>query len=138
MDVDPLPANGYFRDNTGYILVIEKDSVLRERVSRTLEDAGYQVLLAPTGQAGSYLLRYAQPALIILDLDRPNGAAEEFLERYRQAPGPHAPFLVTTGCAEAARRAAELGAAAYLIKPFSPAALRRIVTRHLPPVPGRG
>ena len=50
-----------------------------------------------------------------------------FAEAYRARPGPYAPILVLTAARDAAEYAAEIGADAYLAKPFELAELLRLL-----------
>jgi CheY-like chemotaxis protein len=50
-----------------------------------------------------------------------------FAQAYRRQPGPHAPIVVMTAAAEAVRHAAEVGAAAFLAKPFELFELLKVV-----------
>ena len=120
------------------VLVVEDHAPIRELVRAVLEGAGYAVREAADGAAALALAGRAPPAVILLDLDLPVLDGPGFLAAYRGAPGPHAPVVLMTAAApaDAARRAATLGAAGHLGKPFGLAELLAAVGRahaSLPP-----
>jgi len=52
-----------------------------------------------------------------------------FLERYRRRPGARVPVVVLTAAQDDARRASEVGADAYVAKPFAIDDLIRVLDR---------
>ena len=100
------------------VLVVDDDPDIREMLDLALSAEGYEVMTAADGAAALDAVREATPDLILLDLKMPGMGGEEFAERYRRGPGPRAPVVVVAAAQETAQRAAEMGAAAYLRKPF--------------------
>lgn len=122
------------------ILVIDDQKDFAQLVGRTLEQEGYDVILAADGTTGLRIARENQPDLVVLDLTMPDIDGLEVCKALRSEPR-HArlPILVLSARASAADRilGLELGADDYLIKPFVPrelaarvkAILRRSDTR---------
>jgi two-component system, chemotaxis family, chemotaxis protein CheY len=119
------------------VLVVDDHAQIRELVRTVLEGAGYAVREAADGAEALRLARAAPPAVILLDVGMPVLDGPGFVAAYRRAPGPHAPVVVLTAAAAAARWAAELEAAGHLGKPFGLAALLAAVGRLAAPK-GRG
>jgi CheY-like chemotaxis protein len=77
----------------GIILLIKGDQALRELFADTLTAEGYRVLVARNGAEGLELLKTTRPDLIVVGGVMPKMDGWEFLARYRQLPGSHAPTL---------------------------------------------
>ncbi len=114
------------------VLVVDDDPDIGEFVSLALSDQGYDVVTAPNGEAALLSIDEHPPRLIVLDMRMPVMDGWEFTHRYRQRPGPHAPILVFTAARNAAERASEIEADAYLAKPFSLDELLALVERLAP------
>jgi two-component system chemotaxis response regulator CheY len=100
------------------ILVVDDDELIRDTVASTLADEGYPVATAPDGAAALDEVERQPPTAILLDMKMPIMDGWAFACAYRQQPEPHAPIVVMTAAADAPKRAADVGAAAYLSKPF--------------------
>jgi CheY-like chemotaxis protein len=113
------------------ILVIDDDDVWRGIVARTLEAAGYEVLLAADGKAGLAICEQRRPDLVITDVFMPEGDGLEVLGALKTAE--HRPKVLAMSGSNAGGRvdflnvASRLGADRALRKPFEPAALRQAV-----------
>ncbi len=108
------------------ILIVEDDDLLRDAFKILLEDAGYQVLEAATGEAALQTAQQRLPALIILDMGLPDRSGLDVVRSMRQDPGLiDTPVIALTGrVGEAEKRAClEAGCDRYLSKPIAPAAL---------------
>ena len=116
------------------ILVIEDEETVRDLVRRVLDAAGYDVLVAPDGQAGYELAQRERLDLVLSDLLTPRMHGYEVLQKLRAtAATRRLPVVILSAKAYAAdqRKALEMGAAAFLAKPFRPPALLEIVSRVL-------
>jgi CheY-like chemotaxis protein len=113
------------------VVLADDDRQIREFVRAALEDEGYEVLTAADGASALALALAAPPDVILLDLNMPVMDGWRFAEAYRDARGPaaRAPIVVLTASADAAPRRRELGAVAWLGKPFELDELLRVVTR---------
>ena len=124
------------------ILVVDDDPQTLRYVRDALEAAGYSPLV--TGDPGkvSRLIKEKQPRLALLDLILPGTDGIELMERLPELADLPVIFISGYGRDETIARALEVGAADYIVKPFSPtelvarvqAALRR---RDEPPEPFR-
>jgi two-component system, chemotaxis family, chemotaxis protein CheY len=119
---------------TGRILVVDDDPDIREVVSLTLEDEGYEVQSAGNGAIAMEHLQTWRPDVILLDMRMPVMDGWEFATRYRQTPGPHAPIVVITAAHDAAERAAQISADGAVAKPFNVDDLLKEVNRFTAPV----
>ena len=87
-----------------------------------LQQAGFVTLEAADGLQGLSLLKERKPDIVTCDISMPLMDGYEFLDAARQDPETrHIPIVVVTavGQEEEATRATQMGAAAYLTKPFS-------------------
>ncbi len=103
-------------------LVVEDDPEVRKLVRKSLERLGFVVTEARTGKEAMDLLAKSQPELVCLDLMLPEQSGYEICEHIRRTTGlRHVPVLVISARAlpEDRAHAEEVGADAYLIKPFS-------------------
>jgi len=93
---------------------------------------GYQVLVARDGQEGLRVALEQVPDLVIADLSVPKKNGLQVLQELRQA-GRDIPVILTTfhGTEEAAVRAFQLGAQAYLIQPYTAEQMRAAVERSM-------
>jgi CheY-like chemotaxis protein len=115
------------------ILLVEDETAVQDIIGRALVGKGYQVLTASDGVTALALLEQTSPDLIILDIYLPTLDGRRVVHEYRQRPGPQAPILVITGGGYAAERAAALGAAGALDKPFRLQELLTTVARLIGP-----
>lgn len=113
------------------ILVVDDDSSLRRVMKMQLEEAGYDVSLASDGKEAVERLSELKPALIITDLNMPNGGLY-LLEQIAQNE-LHTTVIVITafGTVETAVAAMKLGAYDYVTKPLDYDELRVVVARAL-------
>ena len=61
------------------VLVVDDDQAVRQALSRTLEKAGYDVVLAEDGQAGLDRLREGAVHILLADLKMPKLSGQELL-----------------------------------------------------------
>jgi len=108
------------------ILVIDDESDLVEMLSIRLEANNYQVITASDGQLGLDKARSEKPDLIILDLMLPKIDGYKvcrllkFDEKYKNIPV----VLFTAKALDADKELGEeVGADAYITKPFEPGIL---------------
>lgn len=102
-----------------------------------LEPAGYTVLTAGSGQAALKVLQERHVDLILSDALMREGSGFDLLAAVRSQPARRdVPFLFLTATArdtDSRRRAMEMGADDYLLRPIEPIALLAAVRAHLIP-----
>jgi two-component system copper resistance phosphate regulon response regulator CusR len=119
------------------ILVIEDQKRLQSSLRRGLEEEGYQVISALTGEEGFYLASTQACDALILDLMLPGRDGLSILRELR-THGFKKPVLILTSRDAVEDRVAGLDAGAddYLIKPFAfaelVARLRAVLRRSIP------
>jgi DNA-binding response OmpR family regulator len=109
------------------ILIVEDEHAVARGVQYALQQEGYQVTVAPTGEEGLSFATQQAPDLVLLDVRLPGIDGFEVLRRLRAA-GSKAPVLVLTARDDEVDKVIglELGADDYLTKPFS---LRELLSR---------
>lgn len=118
------------------ILIVEDDADLRRALLTRLKAHGYDVVVAADGAAAVSAARTERPDLVLLDLGLPVGDGFSVMQRLGNLQvGARAQILVMSARdSERDRaRALELGAIAYLVKPFDNALLLATLDTALPP-----
>lgn len=109
------------------ILICEDDLALSDTLQHLLRNRGYHVTTAKDGNEALARVRQAPPALLILDLMLPDMDGFDVCRRLRA--GSAIPVIMISGRAGEVERIVglEVGADAYLVKPFGfPELLARI------------
>ncbi|MBX3736444.1 MAG: CHASE domain-containing protein [Candidatus Didemnitutus sp.] len=118
----------------GTVLVVDDEMHVRDMTSLALQMAGLEAVEAPDGETALRLCREHSPAidLILLDLTMPGLSGEETLRRLRMQGGQQKVILISGYSAiDTAKRCAQLGAVAFLQKPFEISALLAELKKHL-------
>jgi CheY-like chemotaxis protein len=106
------------------VLVIDDEPGMRIVVQLCLEDiAGWDVILAQSGQEGLIKARTERPDAIVLDVMMPEMDGLTFLKELRANPDlPRIPVILLTAKVTLTQpqRFAELGVAGAISKPFDP------------------
>ncbi len=107
------------------VLVVDDEAFILEATQATLEDAGYRVLTAASGQDALDVCA-AHPgevAAVITDLVMPEMSGLATIRALRSAY-PHLPIIAASGVADGqAQEALDAGARRFLSKPFTAEAL---------------
>ena len=106
--------------NAAGLLVVEDDARVAESLQRGLGEAGFAVATADRLAAADEQLARGTPALVVLDLNLPDGDGRTWLRRVRGA-GHRMPVIILTARDTLPERVAGLeeGADDYLTKPFA-------------------
>ncbi len=101
------------------VLTIEDDAFLRTNIATYLDDAGYRVLEARTGEDGLDVFRRSRPDVILLDLRLPGLDGLRVLETIRKE-STLTPVIIVSGMGILTDvvTALKLGAADYVLKPI--------------------
>ena len=122
-DIDGSTGPEHAPRESDRILVVDDDPQILRYVRNTLAEAGYTPLVTGDVSEASEMLESERPQLVLLNLVMPGVAGFDFLARVRT--DSHAPVIVLSGRGRGQdiAKAFELGAADYVVKPFSPAEL---------------
>ncbi len=115
---------------TQKILVIDDDVSLRRVVEYNLQDAGYQVLSAASGEEGLALFAEEAPAVVISDMKMPGMDGMQVLKAIKERSPETLVIMVTAfGTVDVAVDAMKAGAYDYITKPFNRDELRLTVAK---------
>lgn len=111
-------------NKTTRILVVDDEPEILNFFTLILNDAGYDVLKASTGQDGLQLAREKRPDLVLLDVLLPDLNGMEVCKQIKSDPDLHDVFvvLISGGVTDAVHKVEGLvsGADDYLVKPLDP------------------
>ncbi|MGJ8686424.1 MAG: response regulator [Spongiibacteraceae bacterium] len=119
------------------ILAVDDSPSMRQLVSMTLRKAGHEVQLAEDGEIALKLAAAIDVDLVITDVHMPNmdgitlTAELRKLDGYRFKP---ILMLTTESAADMKMRGKEAGATGWIVKPFNPESLLKVLDRVLEPV----
>jgi DNA-binding response OmpR family regulator len=112
------------------ILVAEDERDIRDLIGFTLRYAGHEVIQATNGEEAYALAREQQPQLVLMDVRMPRMTGYDACramkadEQTRDIP---VVFLSAKGQEAEVQTGLEVGAADYILKPFSPDQLTKRV-----------
>lgn len=115
------------------ILIIDDEQPIRDVLTASLKDEGYQVQTAPDGETGLRVIRDFKPDLVFLDIWMPGSMdGIETLKKARQ-DFPSLEFVMISGhgTIETAVRATKLGAWDFIEKPLSMDKILIVITNVL-------
>jgi DNA-binding response OmpR family regulator len=128
------------------VLVVDDEPAIGDIVSRYLQRAGYDTVVAENGADALGHAEHGHPDVVVLDLMLPDIDGLEVMRRLRKDNPKRAAIILLTARGEESDRITglRLGADDYVVKPFSPgelvarvdALVRRIepVPEHQPPL----
>ena len=117
------------------ILVVDDSVSIRKMVGFILKNAGYSVVEAVDGQDGVNRSKEAVFDLVITDINMPNKNGYETVTELRMDPTyAKTPILIMTTESddEKKKMGKECGATGWIVKPFNPELLLKIIDRLLP------
>ena len=115
------------------VLVIDDQPGIRFLLDEVLRESGYEVATAANGYEGVEKAGVLHPGLILLDMKMPGmDGIETLWELKQRGQGDNVIIMTAYGENEIVNQALEIGASAYLIKPFDIRAFCRLVKEHLP------
>lgn len=108
--------------------MVDDEAIVRESIKDWLEDAGYQVATAETGEEALELIGKRDFGFMILDIRLPGKTGIEVLKEVKaQRPWIKSVIVTAYPSAETTAEAARLGAIDYLIKPVVPDGLEKLI-----------
>ena len=117
------------------VLIIDDESEVRSLLSRTLTQAGYDVVAVASGNEGTRACRQQSFDMVVVDMVLPEKDGLETMMEIRRS-SPNARFIAMSGAPRAKimdplSLALKLGAVASISKPFTPDEFLGSVTQHL-------
>jgi DNA-binding NtrC family response regulator len=114
------------------ILVIDDEPIMREFLEETLVRAGYGVVTVTDGEAGLNEVRANAYDLVISDIRMPGIDGLALLEETKKMHPDMVVIMMTAyASVETAVQALRAGAADYIMKPFTPEKVERVVEKAL-------
>lgn len=118
------------------VLVVDDSATMRQMVTYTLSNAGYQVVEAGNGkEAVGKLNGGTKPDLVVTDLNMPEMDGIALIKEIRKmAALKFTPILMlTTESADDKKKAGQAaGATGWIVKPFNPEQMLKVIQKVLP------
>ena len=113
------------------VMIVDDSATVRQQVSQALTDAGFEVVEASDGQIAVDRLEHDPTiAAVICDLNMPRMNGLEMLATLKSQPkyqGLQILMLTTDGQPSLIKKAKELGARGWIVKPFKAPQLVAVV-----------
>ncbi len=117
------PQSGRIERLKPLVLVVDDDPHALGYIKEIVESAGYRTKVTGNPEEVKELVEVHQPDLLLMDLLLPGTDGIELMKSLPERPDRPVIFLSVYGRDETIARALELGAADYIVKPFSPTEL---------------
>lgn len=101
------------------VLIVEDDRLVMTGLADGLEERGYQVARAASGEDAVSLAESAQPDIVLMDICLPGITGIETAQRIREKLDIPVIFLSATNASEIVREAIAAGSLTYLVKPIT-------------------
>ncbi len=121
------------------ILIVDDEPIVRESIRDWLQDAGYEVVTAESGEEALELIEKQDFSVMVLDLRLPGMTGLKALKEVK-AKRPSIKSIIITAypTADSAGEAERLGVIDYLVKPIAPDALERLIRETMQKVQSEG
>lgn len=114
------------------ILIVDDEEALREGLGKVLEDEGYTVIAAESGERALTILHNQKVDLILTDIRMPGMSGLDLLKKVREINNKLGVIILTGyGEIESYIEAMNFGAMEYVSKPFKMNELKFIVNKIL-------
>jgi two-component system chemotaxis response regulator CheY len=116
-------------------LVVDDSLTMREMVSQALTDCGFEVVGAANGQVALEALDARTVDLIISDINMPVMDGLSFIREVRgrsRHTGVPILMLTTESDDDMKAKGKQAGATGWLVKPFNPDMLRKVIAKVVP------
>ncbi len=100
------------------VLIVDDEAGILRFLKIALRVYGYEVIAAASGQEALQMVESQTPDVMVLDVLMPEMDGWQVLRKLRMFS--KVPVIVFTAQGDSAGRALELGANAYVVKPFKP------------------
>lgn len=117
------------------VLIVDDSVSMRQMVSYTLRQGGYEVVEAENGQDAMTKLQTDAVDLMITDLNMPVMDGIKLIEGARKLPAMRTRpilMLTTEGLAQKKEQGKAAGATGWIVKPFDPEKLLQTLAKVLP------
>ena len=116
------------------ILIVDDSPSMREMIRFTLKSAGYQVFAAVDGAEALQFAEEKSVNLVVTDINMPRMDGITLIKKLREMENyKHTPILTLTteGGEELKQDGKDAGATGWIVKPFDPDQLIRVIKRVL-------
>lgn len=114
------------------VLVIDDQPGIRRLLLEVLTEAGYEVMTAANGYEGLQRTKEQKPSLILMDMKMPGMDGLETLKEINKLGQSNKVIMMTAyGELDMVKEAQEIGAFAYITKPFDINELCELIAKHL-------
>ncbi len=113
-------------------LTVDDSKTIREMVSFTLKNNGFEVMEAEDGQQALQVLGSKDVTVIITDLNMPNMDGFELMRQLRANPKyKFVPILMLTTESDDTKKeiGKKAGATGWIVKPFNPEKLIQVINK---------
>jgi len=117
---------------TRKFLVVDDSASMRQLVSFTIKDAGYDVSVAENGKDALAKLSNGKVDMVITDLNMPEMDGIELIKKLRAMPDyKFTPIVMLTTESQELKKqeGRQAGASGWIVKPFSPEQLLGVVKK---------
>ncbi|MDP2932241.1 MAG: response regulator [Chloroflexota bacterium] len=112
--------------------MVDDEPIVRESLKDWLEDAGYQVATAETGEEALEMVAKQEFGVVVLDVRLPGKTGITILKELKTVkPGLKSIVITAYPSTELAVEALKLGAVDYLVKPVAPDDLEKLIRETL-------
>lgn len=112
------------------ILIVDDDAQLRQSFAKLLDEEGYNVQFAASGEEGIAKIEEKVPDLVIMDVRMPGMDGLEALKRIQKVDAKLPVVIMTAfGTTETAIEATKQGAFDYVLKPFDIPEMLKIISQ---------
>jgi len=117
------------------VLIVEDEAIMRESLRDWLRDEGYEVETVGEGEEALQLIGEREFGIVVLDLRLPGRDGLEVFKEARERSEQLKGIIITAyPSVETAVEAMKLGAVDYVVKPFAPDALEKLIRQTLGPI----
>ncbi|CUH96489.1 hypothetical protein P22_2579 [Propionispora sp. 2/2-37] len=114
------------------VLVIDDQPGIRRLLTEVLTDEGYEVITAGNGYEGVQRAKETNPAVILMDMKMPGMDGIETLKELQSMHQEEKVIMMTAyGELELVNQAREMGAYAYITKPFDIVTVCRMIADNI-------
>jgi signal transduction histidine kinase/CHASE3 domain sensor protein/ActR/RegA family two-component response regulator len=119
--------------NHAHVLIIEDDENLAVLLETELKDSGFHVKHLKEGKKALEVIQKEKPDAIVLDimLEENDLSGWDILQKIKQSPELASIPIVISSALEEKEKGLSLGASSYLVKPYQPSQLSKIILQLL-------